>query len=939
MQTIFYQNRLLRIWHVGALFALISILTLVGCQGHKYGSLTMSTALTFSALTTSSTTAQTAVVQNNGSSTVEISSISVTGTNSSNFYLTNNLCGAKISPGQSCTVDVTFSSSAAGSFDAYLTVQSNATIGSIAQTELIGTATVPVPKAVFSASSLSFGSVKANSSSTSSVTLTNSGTAALTIDTLSITGSNANFFTDSTTCGSSLAISASCTISVTFAPIVTGSYSATLNVPNDDSTAMQDVTLTATATPTTISIDTTKASDWKISNGILTIDFNSNKGRISGLTMGSSSTQLVDTTNTDSSGIKGFYMDNSGFGSATGTAGYDSEVASGSVPAYLDWWVTYPSNSANAYTYTMHWVVTADDPAIHVYFLANHASSDIAGSIGQVQWAFRDSLTEFTHTYSVNPSVNNPVPLDLMLPDSTEMFSTVTGRAVQDATVDMNGFTLPDGWTRQFYTKYDHDGYEYLHKAHGLYGDTYGIWTVIPSHESMVAGPSKQNLFFTGNLLMMEAYSNHLDNGMTLATASGSTSSRLFGPFYIRFNRFGTAYTTTGTTLTTAKDMYDDAVTAGNSQQSFYDAEKELLAAGYVPSTSRGTVNVQISNIANLGSTSTKAAWAILSDNQTNFQFSSAGAQYWADITTSGTANFTDVIPGTYRLSVFEMGQWGEMRVDNVQVTAGGTATISKAFVPENFGTSVFTIGTPDRSSHEFLHGHDSNGYDYKNYWGSYNYWSDFATNSGSVVYNATSGPNGTATNDLTQWNYNHWGTFDPGLYDSTDSTTDNYVNEIPTYVKSLTTESGTNGVTTKIPNWKVHFATPSTVANYKYAVLSVGLACDYGSYVLTLNTSTARTWSYSSATESDCAIRSGLSGYYQWIVFQFPVSSLSAAGDDNLLTIGASQTLGAMDDALRLELTNTTVDHATTGWYDYEYVSTSSTSGNVRASDTVPNP
>ena len=100
MQTIRYQNRLLRIWHVGALIALISLVTLVGCQGHTYGSLKMSSALTFSALTTAATTAQTAVIQNNGQSTVEISSISVTGTNSSNFYLTNNLCGTKISQGR-----------------------------------------------------------------------------------------------------------------------------------------------------------------------------------------------------------------------------------------------------------------------------------------------------------------------------------------------------------------------------------------------------------------------------------------------------------------------------------------------------------------------------------------------------------------------------------------------------------------------------------------------------------------------------------------------------------------------------------------------------------------------------------------------------------------------------------------------------------------------
>ncbi len=45
------------------------------------------------------------------------------------------------------------------------------------------------------------------------------------------------------------------------------------------------------------------------------------------------------------------------------------------------------------------------------------------------------------------------------------------------------------------------------------------------------------------------------------------------------------------------------------------------------------------------------------------------------------------------------------------------------AFVPENFGTeTVFTIGTPDRSSHEFLHGHDAQGHDLRDYWDSWNY-------------------------------------------------------------------------------------------------------------------------------------------------------------------------------------------------------------------------
>lgn len=692
-----------------------------------------------------------------------------------------------------------------------------------------------------------------------------------------------------------------------------------------------------------ISIDTTDATDWKISNGVFNIDFDPTHGNIYSMTLADNGEQLVDTTTTNSNGRpKGFYMDNAGFGSATPVPGYSNVPSSAGLPAYLDWWVTYPSNSKNAYTYSEHWVVTAGDSGMHVYFVANHAASDITGSIGQVQWVFRDSLTDFTNTYAMNEALGNPGVTKVPLPSSDEMFSTDPGRAVQDATVDLHGFTLPAGYTREFYTKYDHDGYEYLHRAHGLYGSKYGIWTVLPSKESMVGGPTKQDLYFTGNLLMIEAYSNHLDNPMSLTTPAGVASSRLFGPFYVWVNQFPDANGLLGKLF--GKDpslLYADALLKGNSFSRFYDHETDLLDAGYVPSSDRGSVSVHVNGVRQPGFfPQFRTAWAVLSDPGKNFQLSSAGAQYWADISESGTAVFHNVIPGTYRLSVYVLGQFGELRQDNVTVTAGQMTTVpTLTFQPETFGPeTVFTIGTPDRSSHEFLHGHNSKGLDDKEYWGTWNYWADFEANNGSVVYNATNGPAGPATNDLSKWNYNHWGVFDPGLYDATNDSTDNYTHTIPSYVSTLPNASGTNGVKTRTPVWTVHFATPQDASSYAYAVLSVGLACDYGSYVTNLN-GTARTWGYRSSVASDCAVRSGLSGYYQWVVFQFPTSALKPAGEDNVLTIGVSQTYGAMDDALRLQLTNTSAAPSSTGWNDYEFVGTSSTSQNVQANDAVPNP
>ena len=785
------------------------------------------------------------------------------------------------------------------------------------------------PTASLSAPSIDFSSITAGASSpTQSVALSNTGTSALNISSVALAGTGVNLFTQSNDCPPSLAVGAFCTITAGFKPKIPGSYTAAVTVTDDASPSTQSVALSGAATPFALTIDTTNGSDWKINNGALSLDFNPGKGRIFAIHLAGYPDNLVDTTSSN----MGIYMDNAGFGSGTLTSGFTN------AGSYLDWWVSTASNSANAYTYTEHLVVTPNDPGIHTYFVANHAATDITGGIGQVQWVYRSNLTQFPNTYSVNPDLSNPGPVTVPLPLASQSFSSDPGRIVSDATTDLHGFVLPAGFTREFYTKYDYSSYNYLHQAHGTFGSTYGVWAYFPSNESLVAGPTKQNLIFTGNLLMIEAFSNHLDNALTLTTPAGTASNRLFGPFYIRFNTFGQAYNGTGNTLNTPDDMYQDTLQAGASFSSFYDTEQQLLQAGYVPSTGRGSVSVVVNGVTG----APKTAWAVLSDPGKNHQFSGKGSQYWADISSTGSTTFTGVAPGTYRLSVYDLGQWGELRQEGIVVSANQTTTVPAAnFVPENFGgETVFTIGTPDRSSHEFLHGHDAQGHDDREFWGAWNYWADFAANNGAVVYNATAGPNGPATNDLSKWNYNHWGVFDPGLYggvyNSADDTTDGYKYVIPTYVASLPGASGTNGVTTHPPAWQVHFASPADVANYQFAVLSIAVACNSGSYVPNLN-GTPRTWSFANA--SDCAVRSGLSGYTQWIAFQFPITSLKAAGLDNLLSLGVSQTAGDMDDALRLELTNTSADPSVTGWNDYEYVPTSSTSNNIRASDTLPNP
>src|SRR5438309_1546198 len=70
----------------------------------------------------------------------------------------------------------------------------------------------------------------ATTSAAQTITLSNPGTAALTITSIGVTGTNASDFHQTNSCASSVAAGASCTISVTFAPALVGARSASITI-------------------------------------------------------------------------------------------------------------------------------------------------------------------------------------------------------------------------------------------------------------------------------------------------------------------------------------------------------------------------------------------------------------------------------------------------------------------------------------------------------------------------------------------------------------------------------------------------------------------------------------------------------------------------------------------------------------------------------------
>ncbi len=201
-------------------------------------------SLTFSSQVVGTTSAsQPVTLSNTGNATLTISNIAT----SANFGETNT-CGGSVAASGSCTINVTFSPTATGTLTGTLTITDNSdgAAGSLQTVSLTGTGTAGV--AGVSPPSLTFGSQSVGTTSASQpVTLSNTGSGALTIASIATTAN----FGETNTCGGSVAASGSCTINVTFSPTATGTLTGTLTITDNNNGvagSMQTVSLSGTGT-------------------------------------------------------------------------------------------------------------------------------------------------------------------------------------------------------------------------------------------------------------------------------------------------------------------------------------------------------------------------------------------------------------------------------------------------------------------------------------------------------------------------------------------------------------------------------------------------------------------------------------------------------------------------------------------------------------------
>jgi subtilase family serine protease len=207
-------------------------------------------SLTFPSTSVGATSAsQVSTLKNNGTTAVTLNSFGFSGANLNSFIFTAKTCSTSLAAGASCTVTLAFKPAAAGTQTANLYASDSAT-GSPQTLPLTGTGTAaPASALSISPTSIAFpATISGTTSDAQLVTLTNSGTTAVTLSSIALGGTNPTSFIELSNCGASLAAKASCTLYVAFKPTAAGALSGKITITDNATGSPQSISLTGTGT-------------------------------------------------------------------------------------------------------------------------------------------------------------------------------------------------------------------------------------------------------------------------------------------------------------------------------------------------------------------------------------------------------------------------------------------------------------------------------------------------------------------------------------------------------------------------------------------------------------------------------------------------------------------------------------------------------------------
>ncbi len=198
---------------------------------------------------------QPVTMRNVGTAPMSISSVVFSGSNAAEFQKVSDGCtGATLNPNTTCVVQVTFRPNVAGPKFASLTFSDNAP-GSPHQVSLSGRGLTPL--ATLTPTSVDFGTHGTGTTSDpETVTLRNSGDAPMTVSAVAVTGAHPLDFPvlDETCVGPPIAVGATCTVQLAFAPTAPDARTAVLRFTDNAPGSPHLVPLNGVGSPPVVSV-------------------------------------------------------------------------------------------------------------------------------------------------------------------------------------------------------------------------------------------------------------------------------------------------------------------------------------------------------------------------------------------------------------------------------------------------------------------------------------------------------------------------------------------------------------------------------------------------------------------------------------------------------------------------------------------------------------
>ena len=399
-----------------------------------------------------------------------------------------------------------------------------------------------------------------------------------------------------------------------------------------------------------------------------------------------------------------------------------------------------------------YWFLRDGETGLHTFSrIAYHnETTPFLRNLQEFRTLFRPNTPLWTHLIT-NDKLFAPLPVPN--PASGDITNAAT---VQDATWYIGNRTNDPyaDFFSDYYTKYTFSAVWRDHSVHGLFSDgslsddnsTFGAWLVMNTKDTYFGGPIHSDLAVDG-IVYNYIVSNHHGDGTPDIT---NGMDRTFGPQYYHFNR--------GPVGGDWLPLRDEALKYASAEWNvdFYDSIAQLVP-NYVPSSGRGSwkARVQLPKGA-------KRPIAVLAQNGVDFQdnvLDSTAYQYWAEIAScNGVVEIGRIKAGTYRLTIYADGIFGDYIQDNIVVTSGRTTDSGHiAWMPESAGSELWRIGTPDKQGGEWKHGntpdlnHIAHPPEYSIYFGAYDFIDDFPS---GVKFHVGS------SHEADDWNYIHWSVF-----------------------------------------------------------------------------------------------------------------------------------------------------------------------------------